>query len=63
MVSQDKLIKQGIQYTDALFEEIINRLNQGILYTDTLESFLEQTKEDTTANPLVSTGYDSTRLR
>ena len=62
MVSQDKLIKQGIQYTDALFEEIINRLNQGILYTDTLESFLEQTKEYTTANPLVSTGYDSTML-
>ena len=62
MVSQDKLIKQGIQYTDALFKEIINRLNQGILSSDTLESFLEQTKEYTTANPLVTTGYDSTML-
>lgn len=62
MVSQDKLIKQGIQYTDALFEEIINRLNQGLIQTDTLESFLEQTKEYTTANPLVSTGYDRTML-
>ena len=60
MVSQNKLIKQGIQYTDALFDEIRRRLEQGIRYSDTLESFLELTKEYTTANPLVSTGYDST---
>ena len=62
MVSQNKLIKQGIQYTDALFDEITRRLEQGIRYTDTLESFLEYTKEFTTANPLVSSGYDSTMV-
>ena len=62
MPSQDKLIKQGIRYTDRLFEEIIKRLEQGVLSSDTLEAFLEKTKEYTTANPLVTTGYDSTML-
>ena len=62
MVSQSKLIKNGIRYTDALFLELINRLNQGILATDTLESFLDQTKEYTTSNPLVTTGYQATML-
>ena len=62
MVSQDKLIKEGIQYTDRLFDEIIRRLQMGIRDTDTLEAFLEQTKEFTTANPLVTTGYDTTML-
>lgn len=62
MVSQDKLIKTGIQYTDALFEEIIRRLQNGVKQADTLEEFLEKTKEYTTANPVVTTGYDSTML-
>ncbi len=62
MVSQDKLIKNGIKYTDALFDEIINRLNQGIRQSDTLEEFLERTTEYTTANPLVSSGYDNTMI-
>ena len=62
MVSQDKLIKNGIKYTDALFDEIIHRLEQGVLSSDTLEAFLEVTKEFTSANPLVSTGYDPTLL-
>ena len=63
MVSQDKLIKTGIQYTDALFEEIIRRLQNGVRQSDTLEEFLEKTKEYTTANPVVTTGYDSTMLQ
>ena len=63
MVSQEKLIKQGIKYTDALFEELIRRLQQGIKYSDTLEAFLEATKEYTTSNPLASTGYDNTMLK
>ena len=63
MVSQDKLIKTGITYTDALFKEIIRRLEQGILTTDTLEAFLEQTKDYTAKNPLISSGYDTTMLR
>ena len=53
MPSQQKLIKQGIKYTDKLFQEIINRLTQGVKYSDTLESFLEKTKEYTINNKLV----------
>ena len=63
MVSQDKLIKTGIRYTDRLFKEISNRLSVAVLESDTLESFLEKTSEYTTANPLVTTGYDNTMLR
>ena len=52
----------GITYTDALFDEIIRRLNQGIRASDTLEEFLAKTSEFTTSNPLGSTGYDATML-
>lgn len=62
MPSQKKLIKQGIKYTDSLFDEIIRRLNQGVRASDTLESFLEATKEYTTQNPLVTSGYDQQML-
>ena len=62
MVSEDKLIKAGIKYNGALFKEIEKRLRQGVLTTDTLESFLEKTKDFTTSNPLVTTGYDVTMI-
>ena len=62
MVSQDKLIKQGIRYTEALFKAIENRLRLGVKYSDTLESFLVRTKDYTTNNPLVTTGYDAKML-
>ena len=62
MVSQDKLIKTGIRYTDSLFEEIIRRLSQGVLSSDTLEEFIAQTNEYTSANPLVTSGYQTTML-
>ena len=62
MVSKDKLIKTGIKYTDELFDEIIRRLEKGVLDNDTLEAFLEATKEYTTNNPLQSTGYTDTML-
>ena len=62
MVSDEKLIKQGIKYTDALFAEIEKRLRQGILTADTLEEFLEKTKDYTTSNPLVTSGYDATMI-
>lgn len=63
MVSQDKLIRTGIRYTNSLFKEIENRLSVAVLESDTLESFLEKTTEFTTANPLVTTGYDATMTR
>ena len=62
MPSQDKLIKSGIKYTDKLFDEIIHRLERGIKSSDTLEAFLEATKDYTTNNPLVTSGYDQQML-
>lgn len=65
MPSQDKLIKQGIKYTDALFDEISNRINQGVLSADTLEAFLEKYSKafpDYENNPLITLGYDKRML-
>lgn len=62
MVSQDKLIKQGIYLTDSLFDEIIRRLAKGIRSSDTLEDFLNKTKDYTMNNPLVVTGYKDDML-
>lgn len=63
MVSQAKLIKTGIRYTDALFDEILKRVNQGVMDSDTLEEFLENNKDYTSANPLEGTGYKETMLQ
>ena len=63
MVSQDKLIKAGIKYNDKLFQEIINRLQKGILTSDTLEAFLEKTKEATMGNPLIDSGYYNSMIK
>lgn len=57
MPSQNKLIKQGIYLTDSLFDEIIKRLGNGVKSSDTLESFLDKTKNYTMNNPLVVSGY------
>ena len=57
MVSQAKLIKQGIYLTDSLFDEIIKRLSKGVKSSDTLEVFLNKTKDYTMNNPLVISGY------
>lgn len=62
MPSQSKLIKAGIRYSDRLFIEIAKQLSMGVMASDSLESFLEMTRDYTTANPLVTTGYDSTML-
>lgn len=62
MPSQDKLIKQGIKYTDSLFNEISKRLEKGVLTSDTLEAFLDKTKEYTTNNPMVTSGYEGKML-
>ena len=62
MPSQDKLIKQGILLTDNLFDEIAKRLSRGVKASDTLEAFLNQTKEYTTNSPLVLNGYKDKML-
>lgn len=60
MVSQSKLIRNGIRYTRAVFKEINKRLQEGVKDSDTMEAFLEKTTPYTTSNPLVTTGYDTT---
>lgn len=60
MVSEQKLIKTGIKYTDRLFEEIKKQVTYDLEHSDTLEEFLERTKDFTTQNPLVTTGYTET---
>lgn len=64
MTSQDKLIKQGIKYTDKLFTEVINRINQRVRASDTLEDFLVQYYKafPDKGNPLISLGYDKEML-
>ena len=62
MVSQNKLIKQGITYTDSLFKEIENRLLQSLRQSDTLEEFIANLPEDYEVNPLVATGYKDKML-
>ena len=60
MVSEQKLIKSGIKYTDRLFEEIKKKVTYDLEHSDSLEVFLERTKDYTISNPLVTTGYADT---
>ena len=63
MVSDDKLIKTGIKYTDSLFKELAERLARGVRFSDSLEEFLQLTQGYTSANPLTTTGFDETMIR
>lgn len=64
MPSQQKLIKQGIKYTDSLFDEIRKRLEKGVRASDTLEDFLVKYNEafPDKGNPVISLGYDAKML-
>ena len=64
MPSQNKLIKQGINYTDKLFDEISKRLEQGVKSSDSLESFLDKYHKafPDKENPVISLGYDQALL-
>lgn len=57
MVSEDKLIKQGIRKTDAWFEQFKKRVNRDLSLCDTYEEFVERTSEYTISNILVTSGY------
>lgn len=57
----DKLIKQGIQYSDQIFEVIKKRVIKDLEKSNNdLQEFLSRTKEYTIENPLVTTGYVET---
>ena len=57
MVSEDKLIKQGIRLTDAWFEKFKKQIRHDLNLCKTYEEFIERTKEYTTANILINSGY------
>ena len=65
MPSQNKLIKEGIKYSDSLFKEIAKRLSNDIRQCDTLEEFLEMYNRifPEKGNPLISVGYDQTLVK
>ena len=59
MVSEDKLIAQGIRKTDAWFKEFKNRVTKDLSLCDTYEEFVERTQDYTTKNILVNSGYSA----
>ena len=65
MPSQQKLIKQGLKYTDSLFDEIDKRLKQGVKASDTLEAFLDKYHKafPDNDNPLLALRYDTEMLK
>ena len=63
MVSEDKLIKEGIRYTDKLFNEIKKRLTKDIEKYDTIEDYLAAHSEYVVENPLIVTGYQEVMTR
>lgn len=59
MVSEDKLIKRGIQYTDAWFRKFKKQIEHDLSLCKTYEEFIERTKDYTTANILINSGYSA----
>ena len=57
MVSEDKLIRQGILRTDAWFQQFKKQLLHDLRLCESYEEFIERTKEYTTGNILISSGY------
>ena len=57
MVSEDKLIQQGIRRTDNWFRQFKKRIEHDINLCNTYEEFIERTKDYTTNNILVTSGY------
>ena len=57
MVSEDKLIRQGIRLTDAWFNKFKKQIEHDLTLCKTYEEFVERTKNYTTNNILVTSGY------
>ena len=56
MAKEDKLIRNGIKYTDKLFKTILKRIEPHVYDSETYEEFLERTAPFTIDNPLVTLG-------
>ena len=57
MVSADKLIKVGVKYSDKYFETLKNIYNNAYRNNDSLEDFLNETKDYSIGNPLEAGGF------
>lgn len=57
MVSADKLIKVGVRYSDKYFETLKNIYNNAYRNNDSLEDFLNETKDYSIGNPLEAGGF------
>lgn len=57
MVSTDKLIKVGVKYSDNYFETLKNIYNNAYRNNDSLEDFLNVTKDYSIGNPLEAGGF------
>ena len=60
MVSADKLIKVGVNYTDSYFERLKKIYTDAYRNNDSLEQFLDETKDYSIGNPLTVGGYEAT---
>lgn len=63
MVSEDKLIRQGIRKTDAWFKQFKNQIEKDLKLCNTYEEFVERTKDYTTNNIMVTSGYSEEMSR
>ena len=59
MVSEEKLIRQGIRQTDAWFKQFKKQVNKDLSLCDTYEEFLERTQDYTTSNIMINSGYSA----
>ena len=57
MVSEDKLINQGIKKTDAWFKKFKKQITRDLSLCKTYEEFVERTQDYTTNNILINSGY------
>ena len=57
MVSVDKLIKVGVKYTDNYFEQLKKLYTNAYNKNNTLEEFLNDTRDYSISNPLEANGF------
>ena len=55
----NKLARNGVKVTDALFQRIYNECSQAYKDCGSYEEFLARTPEYTVENPLITTGYNA----
>lgn len=53
---EEKLIRNGIKYTDQLFKSIAKNIESAVYDSETYEEFLEKTRQYTVENPLIQLG-------